>query len=148
MANGIDVMTAQDFEEVTALWRQVDMWPHTAEDRDWFEHAIARTGDCALVWRDGARVVGTAMGAWDGLRGWIYRLAVAQHRQDHGIGSALLAAAEQRLRARGARQINLMIYEENPRAEAFYIRRGYERSPVKVLRKRFLQGETGHTAER
>jgi GNAT superfamily N-acetyltransferase len=57
-----------------------------------------------------------------------------------GLGSTLLAAAEERLRERGVKQINIMVYEENRFAEALYCRRGYERSPVKVLRKRFGEG--------
>jgi GNAT superfamily N-acetyltransferase len=57
-----------------------------------------------------------------------------------GLGSTLLAAAEERLRALGIRQMNLMVYEHNGPAEAMYLRRGYERSPVKVLRKRFGEG--------
>jgi len=36
----------------------------------------------------------------------------------------------------GVAQINLMVYQENAHAEAFYLKRGHERSPVKVLRKR------------
>jgi len=35
------------------------------------------------------------------------------------------------------KQINLMVYEQNGKAEAFYARSRYERSSVKVLRKRF-----------
>ncbi len=77
------------------------------------------------------------MAAWDGMRGWIYRLGVRPGHQGKGLGSALLAAAEARLRAQGVKQINLMVYEENTRAEALYLRSGYERSPVKTLRKRF-----------
>jgi ribosomal protein S18 acetylase RimI-like enzyme len=42
------------------------------------------------------------------------------------------------LRARGVQQINLMVYEKNARAEALYRRAGYESSPVKMLRKRFV----------
>ena len=138
MEGVIDEMTPHDYEQVAALWEEVGMWPHVAEDRIWYENALTRNPGCALVWRDAGKILGTAVGAWDGLRGWIYHLAVTQSHQGEGIGSALLAAAEERLHARGVRQINLMVYEENPRAEALYLRSGYERSPVKTLRKRFL----------
>ncbi len=138
MEGAIYEMTAQDYEQVAELWEEVGMWPHVAEDRIWYENALARNPGCALVWRENGKLVGTVVGAWDGLRGWIYHLAVAESRQGEGIGSALLAAVEERLRARGVMQINLMVYEENPRAEALYLRRGYERSPVKMLRKRFV----------
>lgn len=85
-------------------------------------------------------MVGTVLGAWDGVRGWIYRLAVAEPRRGRGLGGRLLAAAEARLRELGARQINLMVYEDNGRAWDYYARRGYEPSPVKVMRKRLGAG--------
>jgi ribosomal protein S18 acetylase RimI-like enzyme len=138
MDGGIGEMTSQDYEQVAALWEEVEMWPHVGEDRLWFERALARNPDCVLVWRENGRVIGTAVGAWDGLRGWIYHLAVTPSRQGQGIGTRLLAAVEARLRARGVQQINLMVYEKNGRAEALYRRAGYESSPVKMLRKRFV----------
>ena len=134
----IHEMIPTDFDAVASIWEEVELWPHTGEDRAWFEAALARNPGCALVYRQGADVIGTVVGAWDGLRGWIYHLAVRPQDRGRGIGSALLAAAEARLRELGVRQINLMVYEENGFAESLYLRRGYERSPVKVLRKRFL----------
>jgi ribosomal protein S18 acetylase RimI-like enzyme len=138
MDGGIEEMTSRDYEQVAALWEEVEMWPHVGEDRMWFERALARHPGCALVWREHGRVIGTAVGAWDGLRGWIYHLAVSPSRQGLGIGSRLLTAVEERLRARGVRQVNLMVCEKNGRAEALYRRSGYETSPVKTLRKRFV----------
>ena len=133
----IDNMTQADLDQVAALWEAAEMWPHAGEDRAWLAHALARNPGCLFVWRDRGRVIGTVIGAWDGLRGWIYRLVVAEDRRAEGIGTALLTAAEARLREAGVKQINLMVYDQNPAAEAFYRHRGYERSPVKVLRKRF-----------
>ena len=138
MDAGIEEMTSRDYEQVAALWEEVEMWPHVGEDRLWFERALARNPGCALVWREEGRVIGTVVGAWDGLRGWIYHLAVTPCRQGRGIGTQLLAAVEERLRACGVQQINLMVYEKNERAEALYLRAGYESSPVKMLRNRFV----------
>jgi len=136
MQGVIDEMTGEDFAQVAAVWEEVEMWPHVGEDRAWFARALARNPGCALVYRENGTVIGTVVGAWDGLRGWIYHLAVTKPRQGEGIGNALLAAAEARLWQLGVQQINLMVYEHNPRVEAFYLRLGYERSPAKVLRKR------------
>lgn len=136
MDDHIFQMTVEDFEEVASVWEEAELWPHVGEDRDWFEKAIARNPGCALLWREDGKIVGTVIGAWDGLRGWIYHLAVLKAHRNRGIGGALLAAAEDRLWRLGVRQINLMVYEENGFAESFYLRRRYERSPVKVLRRR------------
>ncbi len=136
MEHHISEMTVEDFEEVASVWEEAELWPHVGEDRVWFEKALERNLGCALVWRGEGAVLGTVIGAWDGLRGWIYHLAVLRAHRNRGIGSALLAAAEKRLWDVGARQINLMVYEGNDFAEPFYLRRGYQRSPVRVVRKR------------
>ena len=136
MSDPIHPVSPADYEEVAALWEEVGFWPHVGEDRAWFEGLLARNPGGALCWREDGRIIGTVVAAWDGLRGWIYHLAVADAHQNKGIGSKLLTAAEQKLWDMGVRQINLMVYERNPEAEAFYRRRGYETSPVKVLRKR------------
>jgi ribosomal protein S18 acetylase RimI-like enzyme len=137
MDDAIDVMTFEDYDQVAALWEEVEMWPHVGEDREWFEGALARNPTSSLVWREEGRVIGTVMGAWDGLRGWIYHLAVTKSHRGRGIGSALLTAAEERLRQVGAGQINLAVYEQNGKAQALYLRCGYELIGVKVMRKRF-----------
>ena len=137
MKDGLDVMTLEDFDGVAAVWEDVGMWHHIGEDRAWFEAALARNPGCGFVWRDAGRIVGTVLAGWDGFRGSIFHLAVVQSHRNRGLGSTLLAAAEQTLKEMGVFQINLMVYEKNGFAESLYHRRGYERSPVKVLRKRF-----------
>ena len=137
MKDGLDVMTLEDFDGVAALWEAVGMWPHVGEDRAWYEGALQRNPGCGFVWRDSGRIVGAAIAGWDGFRGSIFHLAVLEEHRNRGLGSALLAAAEQKLKSLGVFQINLMVYEEDGFAESLYHRRGYERSPVKVLRKRF-----------
>jgi len=137
MGESVDEMVPGDYGQVAALWEEVGMWPHVGEDQAWLEGAIARNPGCALVFRQEGRVVGTVVGAWDGMRGWIYHLAVTESHRNRGIGNTLLEAAEQRLREVGVRQINIMVYEDNAYAEGWYLGRGYERSPVKVVRKRF-----------
>jgi ribosomal protein S18 acetylase RimI-like enzyme len=136
MQGVIDEMTVEDFAQVAAVWEEVEMWPHFGEDRAWYERALARNPGCALVYRENGKILGTAMGAWDGLRAWVYHLAVVKERQNEGLGRALLTAVEARLWQLGAHQINLAVYDRNPRAEALYLRSGYEAAEAKVLRKR------------
>lgn len=62
---------------------------------------------------------------WDGVRGWVHHLAVDPGARRHGIGTALMGAAEERLRARGCPKINLQIVADNAAVVAFYARLGY-----------------------
>lgn len=71
-------------------------------------------------------VIGTVMAGYDGHRGWIYSIAVSPNYRKQGIGSFLLAFAEQRLRECGCMKINLQIMEGNEAVENFYLVNGYQ----------------------
>lgn len=55
----------------------------------------------------------------------LYSIAVASAFASAGIGSVLLAAAEEAARAAGCRRLRLEVREENRRAIALYERAGY-----------------------
>lgn len=57
--------------------------------------------------------------------GRLWQLAVHPALQSCGIGTALIRAAEARIRARGLRRAELAVEETNPRARALYQRLGY-----------------------
>jgi ribosomal protein S18 acetylase RimI-like enzyme len=56
--------------------------------------------------------------------GEIMQLSVRPALQSCGIGTILILAAEQRIRARGLRRAELGVEESNPRARALYERLG------------------------
>ena len=70
-------------------------------------------------------VIGTIMAGYDGHRGWIYSIAVSKAHRNKGLGSALLALAEQKLSNKGCMKINLQIMDGNESVEAFYLSNGY-----------------------
>lgn len=57
--------------------------------------------------------------------GTLWQLAVHEALQSCGIGTVLIQAAEQRIRARGLDRAELGVEENNPRARALYERLGY-----------------------
>jgi ribosomal protein S18 acetylase RimI-like enzyme len=57
--------------------------------------------------------------------GTLWQLAVHGALQSCGIGTILIQAAEQRIRARGLHRAELGVEEHNPRARALYERLGY-----------------------
>ncbi|HSJ78526.1 MAG TPA: GNAT family acetyltransferase [Erythrobacter sp.] len=119
--------TAQHFTGVEALWEEV--FPG---DPPWNRAAVAIPEKLAvqpelfLVAEQDGAVVGTAMGGYDGHRGWLYTIAVKPDRQGRGIGSLLLGEAERRLQAMGCGKVNLQIRAGNEAVAAFYRRHGYD----------------------
>ena len=68
----------------------------------------------------------------------IVGLAVAPGNRRRGVASALLAAAEQHARARGARKLSLRVLSSNETAMRLYERRGFQREGT--LRDEFCIG--------
>ena len=118
-------ITDTDVDAVVALWQACGLTrPWNAPEAD---IAFARSCDNAtvLVGRKAGAVVASAMVGHDGHRGTVYYVAVAPERQGHGLGRAMMDAAEGWLRARGVWKLNLMVRAENEQATRFYEALGY-----------------------
>jgi ribosomal protein S18 acetylase RimI-like enzyme len=66
------------------------------------------------------------MAGFDGVRGWIYHLAVASEYRRHGLATELVRAAETGLRELGCLKVSLQIRSTNLAAVAFYRSIGYQ----------------------
>ena len=78
---------------------------------------------------DGA-VVGALVAGFDGWRGNMYRLAVADEWRRRGIGRRLVAAGHDRLRARGAPRVTALVAFDDAAARGFWEAVGYGADPV------------------
>jgi ribosomal protein S18 acetylase RimI-like enzyme len=124
-----------DVEQVTALWREVDLVrPWNDPDSD-FHGAVAGPTSAVLGAEIDGVLVGTVMVGFDGHRGWLYYVAVAPSAQRGGVGTALTNWAEQWLTERGAHKVQLMVRRGNDEPRLFYGELGYEPSDVTVFQK-------------
>ena len=70
-------------------------------------------------------IVGTAMGGFDGHRGWVYYVAVGPEHRRRGVGTALMKRVERALSLAGCHKVNLQVRASNADAAAFYESLGY-----------------------
>ncbi len=82
--------------------------------------------DLFLVAVRGERVVGTVVAGFDGVRGWVHRLAVDPTERRRGIASALMGVAESDLLRPGCPKLNLQVRAKNAEVVAFYRSLGYQ----------------------
>ena len=75
----------------------------------------------------------------DGHRGWVYYVAVDPDQQKKDFGRAIMAAAEDWLRAQGQTKIMLMVRPDNRAVRAFYDKLGYE-TQERVVYAKWLDG--------
>eukprot|EP00916_Digyalum_oweni_P023038 GHVL01038273.1.p1 GENE.GHVL01038273.1~~GHVL01038273.1.p1 ORF type:complete len:141 (+),score=6.96 GHVL01038273.1:94-516(+) len=75
------------------------------------------------------RVVGTTIAGFDGVRGWVHKVATHPDYLRLGISRQLMTAAEQGLKRLGCTKLNLQVREGNESAAAFYKSLGFSIEP-------------------
>lgn len=133
---------------VIALWHDCGLTrPWNDPDAD-IDRAIANATSDILVAEHESRLSGSVMCGYDGHRGWVYYLAVAEAARNTGAGRLLMTAAEDRLRTRGCPKIELMVRDTNDGVIRFYEALDYEHQPVKVLARWLIEPDGGSPTSR
>jgi ribosomal protein S18 acetylase RimI-like enzyme len=127
----------QDEPDVIALWKQVlpDDAPHN-DPATSIRQKLAVDRELFLVAEVAGAVVGTAMGGYDGHRGWIYSVAVLAEHRHRGIGTALIHRVQAALINRGCLKVNLQVRSANAGVIAFYQKLGFSVEQLICMGKR------------
>jgi ribosomal protein S18 acetylase RimI-like enzyme len=130
--------SAENENAVIELWRRCNLTrPQNNAQKD-IERKMKVNPELFLVGLEGGKVVATAMGGYEGHRGWVYYLAVEPGHQRKGLGGQIMAALEERLMAKGCPKINVMVRDDNIGAVKFYEKIGYKGDGVVELGKRLI----------
>jgi ribosomal protein S18 acetylase RimI-like enzyme len=82
--------------------------------------------------------VATAMGGYEGHRGWVNYLAVHPDYQRRGYGRLLMQALVEKLTAVGCPKLNLQVRQDNQAVMQFYRALGYQQDNVVSFGKRLI----------
>jgi ribosomal protein S18 acetylase RimI-like enzyme len=130
-----------DIESIVSLWAACDItraWNDPYKD---IARKLTVQPELFLVVRDGRLVIATIMGGFDGHRGWINYLAVAESHRGQGLARRLMAEVEQRMQAMGCPKMNLMVRQGNDATIAFYEHLGYSVEKAITFGKRLISDE-------
>jgi len=137
MATTIRSAQLSDVPAVLALWREAGAEPTHTDDAHSLVRLIEHDPDALVVAGEDDDVVGSVIAAWDGWRGSVYLLVVAPAHRRQGLGRQLVAVAEQRLAGAGARRLQAIVVETDPRATEFWRATGWEQQAARL---RFVKG--------
>lgn len=131
-------MTPDDYDSAYALWASCGLHLGESDSREGIARLLAHNpGLCFIAVVDG-KIVGNVLGTYDGRRGWVHHLAVAEEYRERGIGRALMLRLEQEFRNRGVIQANLFVTDDNLAVIAFYEKLGwYARSGAVGMSRKF-----------
>ncbi len=116
-----------DGDRVRTFWLACGIRIRPGDDDASLAAFSERNPGLAIIAEDRARIVGTALAGWDGRRAWLYHVAVHPDERRRGIGRTLVRMLEQRLTGLGCPKINLMVWQGEERAMAFWSAVGYSR---------------------
>jgi len=124
-----------DYSRVIGLWQTIETGMHIgpSDAPEEIKKKIERDPDLFLVAEQNGEIIGTIIGAFDGRRGMIYHLAVHNAFRRQGIGQALLAEVEKRLKEKGCIKCLLMVLEDNETAKRFYEESGWKAVPEDLV---------------
>ncbi len=128
-----------DTEAIVTLWNAAGLVkPWNDPYRD-IERKLAVQPELFLVAEAGdGTVMGTAMVGYEGHRGWVNYLAVADPARGTGLGRALMQEAERLLIQRGCPKINVQVRTANTEVLAFYERLGFAIDDAVSLGRRLI----------
>jgi GNAT superfamily N-acetyltransferase len=113
-----------DGRALRAFWATVELGS-LGDDDESLDRLAERNPGLVLVATQGDRIVGTVLGAWDGRRGWLYRVATAADHRRQGLGRRLVREVERKLRQLGCPKVNVIVRDDSPDAAPFWEALGY-----------------------
>jgi ribosomal protein S18 acetylase RimI-like enzyme len=116
---------AADIDRLLAFWRTSAEDTDREDDRVAVERLLLRDPEALILAVEDDDIVGSVIAGWDGWRWHLYRIAVRQDRRQRGIAAALIAAAEARFAAQGARRVDAMVLEGNTLGQTAWAALGY-----------------------
>jgi len=139
----MDIRRYQDPDETSV----VDLWTECGLVRSWndphkdIQRKLSIQPELFLVGVLDGNIIATVMAGFDGHRGWVNYLAVAEKCRRRGLGRMLMQRVEDQLREMGCPKLNMQVRSSNDTALACYERLGYTQDQTVSLGKRLIADE-------
>jgi ribosomal protein S18 acetylase RimI-like enzyme len=125
-------------KEVIALWDRCNLVRPNNNPKKDIQRKMKVNPELFLIGLIDGKVVATAMGGYEGHRGWVNYLGVDLTQRKKGLGRQMMLALEKLLLERGCPKLNLQVLATNTEAMKFYERTGYKRDEVISMGKRLI----------
>ncbi len=126
-----------DYSKVINLWKNAGPGIHLrrSDERDEIAKKLQRDSDLFIVAEINGLIIGSVLGGFDGRRGMVYHLAVADSYRKKGIGTVLMNELEKRMKQKGCIRSYLLVTRDNLDAIRFYETKGWDQMDLLIYGK-------------
>jgi len=131
-------MSIVDYNSLVPFWK-ANYFVGEMDNKDRFKLFLKKNINLSLLAEENGKIVGTALGSFDGRRGYIQKVVVAKVYRKKGLGQQLVKEVIERLRALGATYIPICVEEKNVH---FYENCGFKKTkqvPMNIFIKAKLK---------
>lgn len=114
----------KDYQKLLDFWKE-NYFVKGIDSFDRFKLFLEKNPGLSVVMEIDGQIVGTALGSFDGRRGYIQKLVVKKDFQRRGIGKKLMDEVVKRLKSLGVVYVPINCEIEN---EAFYKKCGFRKT--------------------
>jgi len=143
IANGIILIRPyqhpKDESAVIELWEKCGLVVSWNDPQKDIERKLKVNPELFSIGEIEGKIVASAMGGYEGHRGWVNYLAVAPEFQGQGLGRQMMEELEFKLKDLGCPKINLQVRNSNLDAIRFYESIGYKMDEVVSMGKRLME---------
>ena len=134
----------RDEKDVIELWHNFNLVVPWNDPKLDIERKLQVNPDLFLVGLIEGKVIATAMGGYEGHRGWINYLAVSPEIRQKGVGQQMVEEVEAKLRKLGCPKINIQVRSSNQDVIEFYGKVGFSVDDVISMGKRLVDDQKGN----
>ncbi len=128
-----------DEKAVIELWRKCNLVRPQNDPKKDIQRKLKVNPELFLVGVEGSKVIATAMGGYEGHRGWVNYLGVDPTHRHKGVGRKIMEAIEEKLLAMGCPKLNLCVLANNTAAMKFYEKIGFIKDDCVLMGKRLIE---------
>lgn len=124
-------MTPKDYDILIPFWK-VNYFVKEMDSFERFKLFLEKNPGLSIIAEDNGNIIGTALGSFDGRRGYIQKVVVRKDFRRKGFGQQLVQKVIEKLQAVGVTYISISI-EDN--LISFYEKCGFKRSQQTTMNK-------------
>ena len=123
----IRVMTADDYDDVHALWMKIHGFGIRSIDdsRAGISRFLKRNPKSSVVAIEDGKIVGSILCGHDGRRGCFYHVCVDEEYRMRGIGKGMVVKAMEALKEEEINKVSLIAFTRNDVGNAFWKQIGW-----------------------